>query len=323
MGCAASRELQLRNCRPGPCVVHVAFTFHHHEDKDEEGDEGKREKEGCFHVSSSGKVREEDEEVVGADCILRLLVTFLPVRSGLHRATLHLRVGVPVEEGRGGGEGEGEGGREEMYNVDLAGTATDGEVGTVGGMGRVDKTPLQLDVNFNDRSVKNRGLGKSCPSRKRKDAAAAVSAKPLSALDEPSILSMSLTHPPPPQSSSSTSSLSSSSGTPGVGFAQASVNFGKQPLGSVNIQRVRLCNPLTVPQLVVLESASLPFVLAHRVIKLRPKAFVKLPLRFVPVHRGEFAVTLRAVVHALHEEGQKKNGGSSRSIALELRGQVE
>ncbi|GAB5031952.1 Hypothetical protein NocV09_00702150 [Nannochloropsis oceanica] len=323
VGCAASRELQLRNCRPGPCIVHVAFTFHHQEDEDEEGGEAKREKEGCFHVSSCGKVREKDEEVVGADGILRLLITFLPVHSGLHRATLHLRVGVPVEEGRGAGEGKRGGGREEgMYDVDLVGTATDGEVGTAGGIGGVVKTPLQLEVNFSDRSAKNRYLRRLYPSRKGKDAAVAVGAKSLRISDESP---MSPTHSTPTQPSSSNSAfLSSSSGTPGVGFAQTFINFGKQPLGSVNIQRVRLCNPLSAPQLVVLESASLPFVLAHRVIKLRPKAFVKLPLRFVPVHRGEFAVTLRANVHALHGEGQGiKNGGSSRDITLELRGQVE
>jgi len=313
VGCEASRELQLRNCLPGPCIVHVAFTFHHHDENEDE--DGGEEKEGCFQVSSSGKVREEDEEVVGADGVLRLLVTFRPVCPGLHRATLHLRVGVPGEKWGGGGR---EGG---VYDVELVGTATDGGVGAAGGMGRVGKAPLQRNVNFDDRGVDYRERVKPRPSRK-KDAPAALNKKMLSASDESSILSMSLTHPPPPQASSSSSS---SSGGPGVGFSQALVNFGKQPLGSVNIQKVRLCNPLTVPQLVVLESVSLPFVLAHRVIKLKPKAFVQLPLRFVPVHFGEFSVTLRAAVHALHEEGggQDAQGGSSQSIELELRGQVE
>jgi hypothetical protein len=214
------------------------------------------------------------------------------------------------EEERGGGGGGG--GRREggVYDVELAGTATDGGVG---GMGRVGRAPLQRSVNFDDRGVDNREGVKPPATRKTKDKTM------LSASDESSILSMSLTHPPPPQASSS-----SSAGSPGVGFGQALVNFGKQPLGSVNMKKVRLCNPLTEPQLVVLEPVSLPFVLAHRVIKLRPKAFVQLPLRFVPVHRGEFAATLRAAVHALHEEeGQViKKGGSSQSIALELRGEV-
>lgn len=53
---------------------------------------------------------------------------------------------------------------------------------------------------------------------------------------------------------------------------------------------------------------SLPFVLLHRCIHLRPKSFVRLPVRFVPVSSGQFTVTLHATVHPM-DDGLSDSAG--------------
>lgn len=323
VGCAAPRDLYLRNSRPGPCIVHIAFTHH-------EG-EG-----GCYQVSSSNKEREEDEEVVGSDGVLRLLVTFRPRRPGLHRATLHVRVSRPHRGGH----------KDAVHDVELVGLAIVPEglngrtaYARVGGeasrayTGHNREQPEGLEklsgIGRKSHDVKNflaeserekgRGGGMKPPS--------SVGGGKIGARDE-SDPCMSLSHPP----STIPHFLQSH-----VAFAQGLLSFGNHPVGSVSVERVRLCNPSTVPQLVVLERASLPFVLTHRVIKLRPRAYVQLPIRFIPVQQGEYECTLRASVHPVIEDEEVISVDSKvlssgdfrlscrrgKSIALELRGQGE
>ena len=265
VGCAASRELLLRNCRPGPCSIQTFISYH-------TSKEDRRAGSSDSSSSSSSSKKKGFEVrcgtgtgggVISADGILRLVVTFRPVVPGVHRATLHLRVAERRE-----GEENLESGRKRsarVYEVELAGTAA------------------------------NKSSHHSRRPQEHDDEA-----------KEPSV------QPPSPTSFSA------------VGFAQGLLNFGRHPQGSVVVHKVKLCNPLPVPQLVVLESVTLPFVLTHRVIKLKPRAFVQLPIRFVPVHNsGAFATTLRASVHALvdgedQEPLQRRSRG--QSIALELRG---
>lgn len=321
VGCAAPRDLHLRNSRPGPCIVHIAFMHH-------EG-EG-----GCYQVSSSNKEREEDEEVVGSDGVLRLLVTFRPRRPGLHRATLHVRVSRPHQGGH----------KDAVHDVELVGLAIVSEglngrtaYARVGGeasraytghnrdqsegleklSGNGRKSHDVKDFSAESEREKGRGGGMKPPS--------SVGGGPIGARDE-SDPCMSLSHPP-----SSIPHLLQSH----VAFAQGLLSFGKHPVGSVSVERVRLCNPSTVPQLVVLERASLPFVLTHRVIKLRPRAYVQLPIRFIPVQLGEYECTLRASVHPVIEDEEVISVDSKvlssgdfrlscrrgKSVALELRGQ--
>lgn len=57
----------------------------------------------------------------------------------------------------------------------------------------------------------------------------------------------------------------------------------------------------------------LPYVLLHKRIPLRPRAFVKLPIRFVPTRPGPFSFTLNATV--------LQEGAAPYRTAIELKGE--
>jgi hypothetical protein len=42
-----------------------------------------------------------------------------------------------------------------------------------------------------------------------------------------------------------------------------------------------------------------PFIVLHRCIRLRPRCFVRLPIRFVPLQPGSFSVAIRAHIHPI------------------------
>ena len=62
---------------------------------------------------------------------------------------------------------------------------------------------------------------------------------------------------------------------------------------------------------------SLPFVLLHQCIRLRPKSFVQLPVRFIPVAGGAFAFTMHAAVHPMPagQEGDNKGAVADGAAA--------
>ena len=65
-------------------------------------------------------------------------------------------------------------------------------------------------------------------------------------------------------------------------FRKQAVNFGSVATGSLNRVKVELCNPNDEEVTVTFTDPALPFVLAHSEVRMRPKAYVRLPVRFVP-----------------------------------------
>jgi hypothetical protein len=82
----------------------------------------------------------------------------------------------------------------------------------------------------------------------------------------------------------------------GVYFKGAMVNFGRVPAGELKDLTLRLCNPnpAGAAAAVRLDDPGAPFVLRHHVVSVRPRAYVKVPLRFAPSARGDFEVVLAA-----------------------------
>jgi hypothetical protein len=81
-----------------------------------------------------------------------------------------------------------------------------------------------------------------------------------------------------------------------VYFKGAMVNFGRVPAGELKDLTLRLCNPnpAGAAAAVRLDDPGAPFVLRHHVVSVRPRAYVKVPLRFAPSARGDFEVVLAA-----------------------------
>ena len=81
----------------------------------------------------------------------------------------------------------------------------------------------------------------------------------------------------------------------GVYFKGAMVNFGRVPVGELRDLTLRLCNANAAQAASVhLDHPGLPFVLRHHMVTVRPRAYVKVPLRFAPCVRGDFEVVLAA-----------------------------
>ncbi len=80
--------------------------------------------------------------------------------------------------------------------------------------------------------------------------------------------------------------------TKGVFFKKLFVEFGTVKVGSLTRQKVEVCNASSKDIVVVIKDPALPFVTLHNEIKVRANSFVRLPIRFVPVHRGHFEMDL-------------------------------
>jgi hypothetical protein len=81
----------------------------------------------------------------------------------------------------------------------------------------------------------------------------------------------------------------------GIYFKKGQVDFGSVGVGSLHRLKIELCNPTDKEVTVHISDPSLPFVLLHNEVKLRPKCFVRVPLRFVPVSGPqEYACELHA-----------------------------
>lgn len=80
----------------------------------------------------------------------------------------------------------------------------------------------------------------------------------------------------------------------GVFFRKQSVNFGSVAAGSLTRMKVELCNATEEEVLVYLGDPSLPFVLLHNEVRLRPRSYVRVPVRFLPVHSQDYYAELMA-----------------------------
>lgn len=80
----------------------------------------------------------------------------------------------------------------------------------------------------------------------------------------------------------------------GVYFRKESINFGAVAIGSLTRANIELCNATDEQVTVYLGDPMLPYVLLHNEISLRPRAYVRVPLRFLPVEEGEYCNELIA-----------------------------
>ena len=107
-------------------------------------------------------------------------------------------------------------------------------------------------------------------------------------------------HPPasdhpmvPPRSTLVAASPSPSTSTPtaygvnadktGIYFKHTLINFGSSAVGTLTRTRIELCNATDREVIVYIGDPTLPFVLLHNEVKIRPRCYVRLPVRFVPI----------------------------------------
>ena len=69
----------------------------------------------------------------------------------------------------------------------------------------------------------------------------------------------------------------------GIFFRKLTADFGKTYVGSLNRQKIELCNSTDKEVLIFVGDPALPFVVLHNEIHLKPKSFVRIPVRFVPI----------------------------------------
>eukprot|EP01041_Mallomonas_annulata_P000720 gene720-1390_t len=88
-------------------------------------------------------------------------------------------------------------------------------------------------------------------------------------------------------------SQSQNTGT-GVYFRKQSLEFGAVAIGSLSRMKVELCNATEDEVTIFIGDPALPFVILHNEIHLRPRSYVRVPVRFLPVTKNDFVTDLRA-----------------------------
>lgn len=74
----------------------------------------------------------------------------------------------------------------------------------------------------------------------------------------------------------------------GVYFRKECINFGAVAIGSLTRANIELCNATDEQVTVYLGDPLKPYVLLHNEISLRPRSYVRVPLRFLPTCVNEF-----------------------------------
>jgi len=74
----------------------------------------------------------------------------------------------------------------------------------------------------------------------------------------------------------------------GVYFRKECINFGAVAIGSLTRANIELCNATDEQVTVYLGDPMKPYVLLHNEISLRPRSYVRVPLRFLPTTVNEF-----------------------------------
>jgi len=95
-------------------------------------------------------------------------------------------------------------------------------------------------------------------------------------------------------------------------FSRRAASFGAAAIGSVSRLKVELCNPRDTEATLYIQELPLPFVVLHKEIQLGARAYVRLPVRFVPTasHRAEVGPYACDLIVSTAD-------GHSASIALE------
>lgn len=66
-------------------------------------------------------------------------------------------------------------------------------------------------------------------------------------------------------------------------FKRNALQFGQAPVGSLTRMKIELCNPSDKAITCSINDPALPFVILHSEVTINPRAYVRLPVRFVPV----------------------------------------
>lgn len=77
--------------------------------------------------------------------------------------------------------------------------------------------------------------------------------------------------------------VAAASGAPGLFFKRPEIHFGAVEVGTLTRVKVELCNPTDEEVTVFVGDPQLPFVVLHNEVTIRPRCYVKLPVRFLPV----------------------------------------
>jgi hypothetical protein len=93
-----------------------------------------------------------------------------------------------------------------------------------------------------------------------------------------------------------------------VYFSRRVARFDRTAVGGMSRIKVELCNPRDEEVTIFLLEPSLPFILLHSEIQLRPRSYVRLPVRFIPT-LARPSYTCELTVQSIH--------GHSASITLE------
>lgn len=81
---------------------------------------------------------------------------------------------------------------------------------------------------------------------------------------------------------------------PGLYFRKAHAQFGSVAIGNLVRTKIELCNPTNQELVVYVGELKLPFVVLHNEIHMRPRSYIRIPVRFVPTAAGEFSADLIA-----------------------------
>ena len=106
----------------------------------------------------------------------------------------------------------------------------------------------------------------------------------------------------------STSSRGSSS-RGRVYFRSSVVEFGDKAVGTCGSMRLQLCNSTDSDVVVRVAEPSAPFIVLHKKIRIKANAFVRLPVRFVPMSANFY----ESLLHV-------DSGGGREQLVVLLRG---
>lgn len=80
----------------------------------------------------------------------------------------------------------------------------------------------------------------------------------------------------------------------GLYFRKTTAQFGSVALGNLVRTKIELCNATNKEVVVYLGDLHAPFAIMHNEVRMRPRSYVRIPLRFVPTYPGEYSAELIA-----------------------------
>lgn len=80
-----------------------------------------------------------------------------------------------------------------------------------------------------------------------------------------------------------------------VYFAKESMDFGSVATGSLKRLKATLCNSSSKEMVLFLDDPKLPFIISHNEIRMKPRSYIRLPVRMVPINSDqEYSCMLKA-----------------------------